>query len=629
MEKLLVDVHLAMLLKHLSQSQTNDTSYLPSVTTLIHCLKKQADESECSNVAYVDIFSEKADCKSTLIKVIGNIHKIFIKELHQKWVIVVGDAKVYDLLQAIRIDYGNNLKWLIPFPGDWHIMYNYQKVFMKPYADAGLMDLAKASGYHAETLTSLRNANNFRRTHLFILQTYEAFYQYFLSLFFESEQAGAGINTTINTLLEKFKLVNSDSTLDELRKEVTDTVLHQVNEHLKQFKTYLDGLAIKQDTVKFWYDFLFKDCSPYIALFVSLRYRNWDLRTGSLKELVAVSLIPNHLNDLALFPDYLTEHFKQGIFSIRLSQKEWCGVALDECHEMKINKDAKLAVIRPAPERMTSIANYLPFRAQSVNNLLAQILPQTKKNTTCYTVTTRDRATTEHVKTMLTVINCKGMHENEQTNKGLWNIFEKKEATNEQAHDLLNFRSIGQMSFELYVKERLLKEASTNAPVRMKRLSTFTTTNIHRQKIKQVEKERRLSQRFLKQQLTWAAENNILPTNSMLGPISSYPKALMDKNGLPYKSSKSSVTESIKRRYKHSNLIITSLPWVPTSVILEGMFMIQTSPLSSIESMREYAEILLIRYVQPHYQAGVLEVHVIFDYPSGLPESPKILEQSR
>ena len=27
---------------------------------------------------------------------------------------------------------------------------------MKPYADAGLMDLAKSAGYHAETLTPLR-----------------------------------------------------------------------------------------------------------------------------------------------------------------------------------------------------------------------------------------------------------------------------------------------------------------------------------------------------------------------------------------------------------------------------------------------------------------------------------------
>lgn len=132
------------------------------------------------------------------------------------------------------------------------------------------------------------------------------------------------------------------------------------------------------------------------------------------------SLIPRHLHDLALFPGYLTEHFKKGIFSILLSKRDWCGIALDKCHEMKINKDAKLAVIRPTSERMTSIANYLPFRAKCVNNLKSQILPQNERNITCYTVTTRDRATTEHVKTMLAVINSTGMYENEQSNRGLW-----------------------------------------------------------------------------------------------------------------------------------------------------------------------------------------------------------------
>jgi hypothetical protein len=105
-EQLLVDLHLALLLRY----HCGSGSHLPSITNLIHCLRKQAHESECSNVVYADILSEKADCKSTQLKVIGNLHKIYIKELHQKWVIVVGDAKVYDLLQAIRIDYGNNLK---------------------------------------------------------------------------------------------------------------------------------------------------------------------------------------------------------------------------------------------------------------------------------------------------------------------------------------------------------------------------------------------------------------------------------------------------------------------------------------------------------------------------------------
>ncbi len=74
---------------------------------------------------------------------------------------VVGDAKVYAVLQSIRTEYGDNVKWLIFITGDWHIMYNNHKVLMKPYADAGLMDLAKISGYRSETLTSLRTATNF------------------------------------------------------------------------------------------------------------------------------------------------------------------------------------------------------------------------------------------------------------------------------------------------------------------------------------------------------------------------------------------------------------------------------------------------------------------------------------
>ena len=61
---------------------------------------------------------------------------------------------------------------------------------------------------------------------------------------------------------------------------------------------------------------------------------------------------------------------------------------------MKINKDAKLAVIRPSKEKMQSIANYLPFRAKCINNLKDQILASKKKNAT---VTTRDKVIEENV----------------------------------------------------------------------------------------------------------------------------------------------------------------------------------------------------------------------------------------
>ena len=43
--------------------------------------------------------------------------------------------------------------------------------------------------------------------------------------------------------------------------------------------------------------------------------------------------------------------------------------------------------------------------------------------------------------------------------------------------------------------------------------------------------------------------------------------------------------------------------------------------------MADYVEYLLTRFVKPHFGAGCKEVHVVFDNPGSLNESPK--EQSR
>ena len=60
---------------------------------------------------------------------------------------------------------------------------------MKPYADAGLKSMAKASGHHEDTLTSL---SNFRRTHKFywkhmkllviVMENYEKILQPFIQI---------------------------------------------------------------------------------------------------------------------------------------------------------------------------------------------------------------------------------------------------------------------------------------------------------------------------------------------------------------------------------------------------------------------------------------------------------------
>ena len=115
----------------------------------------------------------------------------------------------------MRIEYGNRLKWMIPFPGDWHILYNYLKVVMKVFADGGLKHLDTLSGHRAETLTSLLSCSNFKRTHRFLLQMYQAVYQYFLSQYTISKLESTKIEATIGELEQA--LEDLEESLQNLR----------------------------------------------------------------------------------------------------------------------------------------------------------------------------------------------------------------------------------------------------------------------------------------------------------------------------------------------------------------------------------------------------------------------------
>ena len=95
----------------------------PALPLLVNCVKKQSADGEVSNVTNVEIVSERSDSKSTLFGVTGRLQQIFIHDLNQKFVIVVGDARTYDLFQDVCFEYKSQLKWLMPFPGDWHVVF--------------------------------------------------------------------------------------------------------------------------------------------------------------------------------------------------------------------------------------------------------------------------------------------------------------------------------------------------------------------------------------------------------------------------------------------------------------------------------------------------------------------------
>ena len=107
------------------------------------------------------------------------------------------------------------------------------------------------------------------------------------------------------------------------------------------------------------------------------------------------------------------------------------------------------------------------------------------------------------------------------------------------------------------------------------------------------------------------------------------PRAICSPCGVPHKGQKSYATKFLEKRY--SSLIVSMFPggWVPDSVVLEGMFLINTVPLVTHCLMKDYAKFLVRRFAVPHLAKGVEEVHIVFDRPAGNLRTPKAFEQSR
>ena len=105
--------------------------------------------------------------------------KNFIIKLSKQWLLLETDGAVYHKIQSTKTEYGEELSWLIPFSGNWHCLKNYQKVLMKIYYDAGLHELAVASGYPPSLI---KNCTIFSRTHDFLLEPWESFYQHFVCI---------------------------------------------------------------------------------------------------------------------------------------------------------------------------------------------------------------------------------------------------------------------------------------------------------------------------------------------------------------------------------------------------------------------------------------------------------------
>lgn len=333
---------------------------------------------ECSNVVYLSVVDLHADTPEAMKKVVAKLHEEYMVGVNVNYLVLVGDQKTYVRINELKDEYGNALDWLIPFIGDWHLLSNYQSVLMKVYYDAGLKELAEASGHRGETLTSIKNSSSFKRTHQFLVQAWEAVYRQMFKSF--NSCACDDDSLSISDILSAAKAnmlacnqMSTDKTSSDLLKEFLERRKEIHSKLFKVFNSWVDKCADEDPNWKFWTKFVFRDMLSYLSLYVSMRGGLWKLRMGGIKTLAPLfaafdrphyqKLLPNHLRDLAKMPTDVISFFKSGSFVCSVTGGHMHSVALDEAHEMLINKDLKTTIVRPTKEYLDRMLYYYPVRS--------------------------------------------------------------------------------------------------------------------------------------------------------------------------------------------------------------------------------------------------------------------------
>ena len=88
---------------------------------------------------YLDVLDAVANCKEIMM---GLLHTL--KRFFQKYE-MASPRRSCKSVKSLVFEHGEELKWLIPYPGDFHLLMNYQKAMTKPYCD-GLKAMAQAAG---------------------------------------------------------------------------------------------------------------------------------------------------------------------------------------------------------------------------------------------------------------------------------------------------------------------------------------------------------------------------------------------------------------------------------------------------------------------------------------------------
>lgn len=599
---------------------------IPTVIPGLKCKLSLENEKyvEKSQFSYMYILNEKADCPATLKRSLGLLYDSFGVNKKINHLVIAGDGATVRLLLNLKAEYGESLDWMIPYLGEWHILKNFQEVLMKIFWDAGLKEIAKQT-HKQMTLNSLGNCSNFKRTHRFLLQVYEAIFMFQFQCFLDHRDKDTQFSKD-HFLQEVGKLVSNIEYEDGNFKGLPDFLLRQeqfFDQYLlplqNEYVKYCKEMSDKYETFKFWNQFLFNDCLCYIHLWIAIRSGNWNLRNAAFKAMAPLFyafdrqnysyLIPAHIRMLHTLPEYILDHFRSGAFVCSISGANFSKVPPDETHEMTINKDCKVAFSNHLPLHVEKMCATLQCQAQLVTQLEEQIGVSRKGHLQRDLQKSVINSEFANVKSYFHVV-CKTSMFIPNQPESLFHVFTNVSASPVQQKSLLSYRELGEEAYLSFCKIQLLQDTSVKKPVKRKfKLRTFSKEKVRARKVIDLEKEKRLITLCYKRTLAFSQERQ-MPVSNLCQFIEA-PRAICSPSGLPNKGAKSVIYDHFDKRFTSDYQIISNTLSFSDSdvcIIIEGMNIIYTSPLRHFKVFEEYAQFLIRRWMHTYFRRGYKEV---------------------
>ena len=157
----------------------------------------------------------------------------------------------------------------------------------------------------------------------------------------------------------------------------------QEKKHLLAIDEDRSLFASRNQTWRFWQQSLFQNCIPQLGFFLVISTGNWHLRMASIKQTVALFTAFDRpcyekLTVQQLQVPNTSAEARRFLHRFQYAHT----VAIDEAHEMIINKDCKEAITKRSTDYIRCAATFFQVCSKSLKNLDAQLFLEAQCHST-------------------------------------------------------------------------------------------------------------------------------------------------------------------------------------------------------------------------------------------------------